>query len=381
MTQESIIGFLELTSVVIAGGLGIAGTITETKNKKGKLTKWGIVALAGIILSNSFSFIQTYLQREKEAQEQIASAESERTKATEANIRYKEQIDRLTAIVAKSDSSLKQQLSIQNQTSDVLTQVGQSVDIQNKIFKQSEVLNSQQKQTAENIGRTLNPLLPFKINFTLIVKEDTNSVRLIVISKLLQEKIEEIRKKIGLISNVTEMNNDKIEYLNKEGILPSSLDKKFYLLKPEYRYYDDLMKLFTYLSISMKFSKNYKTTSKVINCEVAKEYLKDKNNFKDAQLIYNPETASYYFVFENLPVHVTSDLQIGSYSVQDLEGSVFNLVVADSPGFVQQSDIVFKFPPDFSRINYIKKKGLGQNTLSVYNYYTYSYKTDASFYF
>src|SRR4029078_4308048 len=116
---------------------GIAGTITETKDKKGRLTKWGIVALAGIILSNSFSFIQTYLQREKEAEERRAAMESEKIQSSEANARYKDQIDRLTAIVTKSDSALKQQLSIQSQTSTVLTEVNQSVDIQNRIYKQS----------------------------------------------------------------------------------------------------------------------------------------------------------------------------------------------------------------------------------------------------
>jgi hypothetical protein len=380
MTQDSIIGFLELTSVVIAGGLGIAGTITETKNKKGKLTKWGIIALAGIILSNSFSFIQTYLQREKEAQEQIASAQKEKQQAAEANTRYKEQIDRLTAIVIKSDSSLKQQWTIQKETKDVLNSVKESEQTQHQIFKQSEVLTAQQKQTAENVGRTLNPLLPFKINFTMVVK-DTNSLRLAVLSKLLREKINEVDEKMGTSVNAADMDNEKISFLNKEGILPSPSNPKFYLINPEYQYYTELMKLFTYVSISMKFLKPYQNTTRVISCEVAKEYLKDKANFKDAQLIYNTQAGAYYFVFENLPVHLTSDLQIGSYSIQDLEGSQFNLLVADSPGLVQQSDIVFKFPPDFSRINYLKKKGSGINSLTAYNYYTYSYKTEVVFYF
>jgi hypothetical protein len=51
----------------------------------------------------------------------------------------------------------------------------------------------------------------------------------------------------------------------------------------------------------MKFSKAYKKIFKVINCEVVKEYLKDKANFKDAQLIHNSATGAYYFIFENLP--------------------------------------------------------------------------------
>jgi hypothetical protein len=380
MTQDSIIGFLELASVVIAGGLGIAGTITETKNKKGKLTKWGIIALAGIILSNSFSFVQTYLQREKEAREQIASAEKEREQAAEANARYKEQIDRLTALVVKSDSSLQQQWSIQKETRDVLNNVQESQKTQHQIFEQSQVLTTQQKQTAQDIGRTLNPLLPFKINFSMVVK-DTNSLRLAVLSKLLHEKIREVDQRMGGSVSVADMDNEKITFLNKEGILPSPSDHKFYLIKPEYKYYDELMKLFTYVSISMKFLKSYQNTAKAINCEVAKEYLSDKANLKDAQLIYNKQSGAYFFIFENLPVHLTSDLQIGSYSIQDLEGSQFNLLIADSPGFVQQSDIIFKFPPDFSRINYLKKKGSGTNSLSAYNYYNYSYKTDVVFYF
>jgi len=379
MTQDSLIGFFSLASIAIAGGLGIAGTITETKNKKGKLTKWGIIALAGIIISNSFSFLQTYFQREKEATERMAAAETEKLQAAESTVRYKEQIDRLTAIVNKSDSSLKHQLGIQKQTGDVLSKVGQSVDIQNRIFKQSEVLTGQQKNTTGNLDRTLNPLLPFKININLTMRADSNSVWLITLTKLLKNKIDEIQKMTEATNNINQMEAPVVAYLKKQGIFPLPADKKSYLLKPEYTFYTDLVKLFSNMSISLSFTKNFNHLAKSINCEVPKEYLKNVNNFKDFLLVFYPDTDSYFFIFDNLPARVSSDLQTGTYSIRDIENSSFMLLINDSPGLIQQSDITFKFPPDFSRINYLNKKNRGFNVLTNYNYYNYSLKADLSF--
>jgi hypothetical protein len=360
MSQDSLIGFFSLASIAIAGGLGIAGTITETKDKKGKLTKWGMIALAGIIISNSFSFLQTYFQREKEAAEKLAEAETEKIQAVESTIRYKEQIDRLSSIVSKSDSSLKQQLTLQ---------------------KQSELLTEQQKHVAGNLDRTLNPLLPFKINISLTVLADSNSVWLITLTKLLKEKIGEIEKKTGAANSINQMEEPVVNYLKKMGVFPLPADKKSYLLKPEYIYYNDLVKLFSNVSISLSFAKNYHHSAKAINCEVPKEYLKTSSNFKDFLLVFYPETESYFFIFEDLPVRVSSDLQTGTYSIKDIENSVFTLLINSSPGFIKQSDIVFKFPPDFSRINYLNNKNKGSNVLTVYNYYDYSYRSDVKFFY
>ncbi len=66
MTQESIIKIIELASIIIAGGLGLAGALTHTRDSKGKLTKWGIIAVVGIIITNSFSFIRSYLKQQKD---------------------------------------------------------------------------------------------------------------------------------------------------------------------------------------------------------------------------------------------------------------------------------------------------------------------------
>jgi hypothetical protein len=381
MTYEGLISFFEFASIIIAGGLGIASTITETKDKKGKLTKWGMIALAGIIISNSFSFLQTYFQREKEARERLLAAETEKQQAIEANKRYKAQIDRLTVLVTKSDSSLKQQIDIQNKTGSVLKEVGHSVEVQNRIFKQSEILTTQQKNVAENISRTLNPLLPFKLNIDFTVKADSNSFRLIVLTKLLKEKIEEIKQRTGSVTSVNEMNLSEIEYLNKQGVIPIFPGKKSYWLKSEYKYFDDLIKLFGNVSISMSFTKDYNHLFKAINCEVSKAYLQGKNVLSNAQLLFNPETDSYSFTVEDLPVRVTSDLQVGSYSIKDLENSKFSLRIADSPGFIKKSNIVFKFPPDFSRINYLKNKGTTTNILTPYSYYNYTYETATYFIF
>jgi hypothetical protein len=379
MNHESLINFIELASIVVAGGLGIAGTVTETKTKKGKLTKWGWVALTGIVLANSLSFIQTYFKKEEEMQQRLENAEAEREKAQQAYERYQDQIMRLSTIVKKSDSSLKQQFDIQQQTGTVLNNVEHSVAVQDKIFRQSETLTAQQKMVAGNIDRTLNPILPFKINLDFVIKADSNSFWLLPLTKMLENKIGEIRNKIGSDITIHTMNDSQFEYLKSAGLFPVATNAKNYLITPEYPYFKDLVKQFTNLKINMSFSGIQNRNASTINGEVLKESLQSKNITDKLQLFFNSENQTYYFTLENLPVYVSSDLPTGAFGLRDLENSGFSLAVSDSPGFVLQSNILFKFPPDFSRINYIKSKAKGINRQTQYNYFNYTYNTKTHF--
>ena len=168
MDKGSIIDIIQLASIIITGGLGIAGTITHTKDNNGKLTGWGKITVAGIMLANSFSFVQSYLKQKQEQTDQIVTLKKEKDKEIKENSKYRQTIALLNNNIHKSDSSLSRQMVIQEQSSKLLTQVNQSITIQNKTFKQSEVLNTQQHDANEEIERTLNPLLPFKIDLNLL---------------------------------------------------------------------------------------------------------------------------------------------------------------------------------------------------------------------
>ena len=379
MDKQSIIEYLELAAIVISGGLGIASALTETKNKKGKLTIWGILVVIGILVANTFSYLQAFLKQKKEANDREAAYKEQKSKDSTQLIQYNEQVKLLVANVKKSDSSLKQQLSIQKRSGIILNQVKQSIDVQHKIFDQSENLVSQQKTVVKNMDRTLYPLLPFKINLSLYQKVDDNSFFLVPVTQILKNKIKEIKALTGSANSIEGLTKDTWDKIVEEGIVPVFPSKKSYLITSKNVNHKLLLKLFTDLSISFSFLKNGGNKQMAVNCAIIKDFLSNTSNFRNINFGFEPDNDYYFYTLEDLPVMVTSSLQVGAYSLQDVTNSKFNLVIENSPGFIKNSDIIFKFPPDFSRVNQIKNRGTEHNLFTKYNTYTYSYSAQSQF--
>ena len=186
MDRQHIINIIELASIIITGSLGIAGTITHTRDKEGNLTKWGIITVIGIMLSNSFSLIQNYLKQEKAQTDQYntekkesAKDVAEKAKEKAKDVADKKKFEQTAALLndnaLKAEKSLAEEEIIQKQSSEVLTKVKHSIGIQNKIFNKSEVLNKQQLEMTDDIERTLNPLLPFKIDLSFFITPTPNT--------------------------------------------------------------------------------------------------------------------------------------------------------------------------------------------------------------
>ena len=380
MDKQSIIEYLELAAIIISGGLGIASALTETKNKKGKLTIWGILVVIGILIANTFSYLQAFLKQKKEATDREVAYKEQKSKDSTQLVQYNEQVKLLIANVKKSDSSLKQQLSIQKRSGIILNQVKQSMNVQHKIFDQSENLVSQQKTVVKNMDRTLYPLLPFKINLTLYQKVDDNSFALIAITQILKDKIKEIKDLTGSANSIGELPKDKWDKIVEEGIVPVFPGKKNYLVTNKNINHKLLMQLFSGLTIRFSFLKNSEQNNQLaINCEIIKDYLSNINNFKNVNFGFEPDNDYYIYTLEDLPVMVTTSLQTGAYSLQDISNTIFNLEIENSRAFIKNSDILFKFPPDFSRLNQIKNKGPEHNIFTKYNTYTYSYSAQSQF--
>lgn len=380
MDKQSIIEYLELAAIVISGGLGIASALTETKNKKGKLTMWGILVVAGILVANTFSYLQAFLKQKKEATDREAAYQEQKSKDSTQLVQYNEQVKLLISNVKKSDSSLKQQLSIQQQSAVILSHVAKSIKVQDKIFDQSENLVAQQKTVVKDMDRTLFPLLPFKINLALYQKVGDNSFTLTPVTQSLKNKIKEIKDLTGSADSIQELPKDNWDKIVEEGIVPVFPAKTSYLITNKNVNHKLLIKLFTDLSISFSFLKNGEQNKQMaINCEIIKEYLSNANNFRNINFGFEPGKDYFFYTLEDLPVMVTSSLQVGAYSLQDITNTTFSLVIENSPGIIKNSDIIFKFPPAFSRLNQIKNKGPEHNVLTKYNTYTYSYSAQSQF--
>jgi hypothetical protein len=378
MDKEQIINFFELASIIIAGGLGLASALTDTKNAKGKLTKWGYIVIGGILASNTFSFVQSFMKQSKEHEEQLKAAQQQLKRDSTERAQFSQQMRLLDSNLRKADSSLKQQFSIQRQTRDVLTQVGQSVQLQKRTFKQSETLTTQQQIVSKSMDRSLHPLLPFKVNLNFSVQSNENSYKLVILTEKLKQATHEVKALVGPVKKLGDMQFDKAKQMMQGGLLPALPEMKTFGINANYPDFENLLNLFTKFIIRFNFSQSPESRSPMLNCEIPAEFL-NKDNFKNLQIIFHPDTNTYDFTLEDLPVKVSSELQIGSYSTHDLENKIFKLTVADSPGAIRRAQMVFKFPPDFSRINQIKDKGKGQNVLTKYNEYIYSYTAKCSF--
>ncbi len=342
MNKENIIEIIELASIIIAGSLGLAGTLTKTRDKKGNLTKWGIITVIGIILSNSFSFTQRYLKQQKEKTDQIIALKKENDKQVAENANHKQTIELLSNNLHKSEASLSKQLIIQKQSSELqkqsgklLSQVNQSIAIQNKTFKQSQVLNAQQHEATDDIERTLNPLLPFKIDLEFALTPAPNTL-LSAFTVAFNKDIDNSKSTSPHLDTFTKFNNDT---------------GTFYLVHANYNRYDYYIERINFLKIVLTFSRYYKDGSlKTITGEVSQDYFKNQSNLKDFMLIYNKTKNYYYFVLENLPVKVTEYAGLGFNSTKDLQDATLQFQILQSPGSIITQSLKFKFPPEFSKI-------------------------------
>jgi len=360
MDQESIIGIIELTSIIAAGGLGIASAVTDTKDEKGRLTRWGMIAVGGIIITNSFSFIQSFLQQKKEANEQLALYERERVRDSISRVEYQEQVNLLYANIYKSDSSLKQQLQIQTATTDVLAQVDKSISVQDRIFKQSELVVQQQYTAVDKIDRTLNPLFPFKVDLTLLIRADSAAVDMMLNTDMLNLKL----------ANDTDVELEKkglAKFKGKKGtallINPGSLD------------YEGFVNVLVRQQLTLTFSRAVKGGQGKLVCEPPEGYFHNRSNMQNITIIFNRDDKSYFIVLRDVPMRVISGS--GFNSTIDLEGGNFELALREAPGYISSLQVDFKFPPDFSRINRLKNNGRAYNLIPAStDPYTYIYSTN-----
>ncbi len=138
MENSILASYIELASIISATGFGILAAATETKNREGKLTKWGIIAILGILISSSISFTQNYLSQ------------------VEENKRFQDEVSLLKSIISKTDSSTITQRHIQKQTQVFANKLNSSIKNQKEIYNKTDQL--------------LNPFWPFAVGFQFSMK-------------------------------------------------------------------------------------------------------------------------------------------------------------------------------------------------------------------
>ncbi|MGN6495301.1 MAG: hypothetical protein ACTHLE_25165 [Agriterribacter sp.] len=355
----SIIELIALSSIILAAIFGVFGTVTQTKNKEGKLTKWGIVAVAGIIITNSFSFIQTYLSQKEDNRKKIESLAQRNREIEDANRKYQTTIGLQQSILLKNDSALKSQIEIQGQTKKINTGLLTSLEIQKDVVRKQKKIN-------DGINRTLNPILPFAISYSISFElyGNDNSDAL----KILQT-IEEIDKEIKNAAIMDKKYGDSIDFskLSKQiGLvgLWAPGTETFYEITPNYKNYktfEIFEKMLTEIEIIPLSGKNKSTDKRMevidggikveavakFNSEVKYGLYSGTNNF-GIKIYYFPKFQEMRLDISTNDITVIND-EGKIKSTTDLKGVRVNVNIRNiSYSSIDLTDFAFLFPPSYS---------------------------------
>jgi len=354
---KNYIDILELLSIVAGAIFGILGTLTETKTKTGKLTKWGVIAVLGVVVTNTFSFIQASLKQKNDTQKENAKLKDE-------NEKYKEQLGFEYTTVRKIDSSLNAQILLQHQTDCLNIK-------QNGIYHSQAGILERQSMVNDNINRSLNPFLPFAISFTISLKITDEALKLkddpfIVAHKNL----------LKILDNPASYNNDTIALQHKKGI--EALVNTVYLT-PKYVNLSDFKFLESGI-VMLSFRSNKKQTNRNINFKFPifsfdsseltvsghskyKDPYPNDSSYDDShiledltnnantgiRIIYVPQLKSYKISFYIDELKVSSDLGTMK-STEDLPGSTLLLIIGGHYlSTINLEDCTLFFPPSFSK--------------------------------
>jgi hypothetical protein len=356
--QKGTLDILELFAIILAAGFGIAGSATETKDKTGRLTRWGIIAVIGVIISNSFQFIQSHLKQQEEKDRRISDYKEKAERDSIEKVEYLEQMGILKANKDVSDKSLEEQLVIQNHTNKMLGQINRSVGIQSEIFKRSETLGLEQQKTLSKIDRTLNPLMPFAISLNFILKPNETERNNLYNAKEYLRKINNSTKEpdqIGVFLMV-----------GRSNLSEGARSDTSYMITPESKWFNEILAMFkeSNFEVTFRHRNSYKH-------KVSFQIDFDKINLPSYinEITYSAYNG-FHFHIKNLPVEILTNL--GATSTYDLTNSDYSIYFNSIPGYVFMFDTIFKFPPEYSTARIIK--GFNQKANSKLNigYFSYS---------
>lgn len=71
---QHLVDDFKASSIVLTGAFGVLGLVKDFKDKKGKITKWGRISLAGILLSTGLGVITQLMDSSAAAQKEADTA-------------------------------------------------------------------------------------------------------------------------------------------------------------------------------------------------------------------------------------------------------------------------------------------------------------------
>jgi hypothetical protein len=180
--MDLLYSILKITSMIATGVFGALGLLTKYKDDKGTITRWGRIALAGILLSSGFSLGLYILETSKaKAAAEKAKTEAEATSQVLKNIlsnaqttaagleqtldQQRRNLERSDYIAVGMENSLAAQRLVVSGNKTILS------GVTNSVKKQGELLTLN-TGTLNEVTRGLYPIKDVTIGYWISVPTD-----------------------------------------------------------------------------------------------------------------------------------------------------------------------------------------------------------------
>ena len=204
LTLTAIVKFI---SLALAAGFAILGTTTDYK-KKGKITKWGRIAIIGVVISGLVSVVILGIEESTKAQEKRDSTAKSHDADIKANEEKKALNQQFDSLVSKAEENIRttsealsktdqvardlqksviDQRNLINQTQNIsggvnkgitqqgniLDQIRRQLSLQRETFNKTQILQQQQDVVLQNTLRSLSSFKQFKLRYSLRLPTDS----------------------------------------------------------------------------------------------------------------------------------------------------------------------------------------------------------------
>ncbi|MBL4710045.1 MAG: hypothetical protein JKY48_16570 [Flavobacteriales bacterium] len=141
MDQEDTLYIIKMVAGIFTLLLGVVAVVTETKHKdSNKLTKWGYVAIIGLVVLSGFSITEGIIKRIQMHEAVKGAYQAEIEKQAEARIAALESAKRY-------DNNAKKQFQIIENTQRTLSKIESSIVNQDKLLKSGMEIGQLQKNS------------------------------------------------------------------------------------------------------------------------------------------------------------------------------------------------------------------------------------------
>ncbi len=145
-----ITSILKLISLLVAAGFAILGTTVDYK-KEGQVTKWGRIAIIGVIVSGLISAVLLGVEETNKVEAKRIAEKADNDKKQELNIQF-------SNLVEKAEKNINTTTETLNKTDKVARNFEQSVTDQKNLMTQTQDISGGVDKSVEQQGNILSQI-------------------------------------------------------------------------------------------------------------------------------------------------------------------------------------------------------------------------------